>query len=100
MASPDATFPAARPRRLRATPAWRRLTQETRVHPAQLILPLFIREGAAESLPIGSMPGVVQHSLDSFRAELVARRGGRHRRRHAVRRARAQGRGRLRGHRP
>ena len=40
------------------------------MHPAQLILPLFIREGAAESLPIGSMPGVVQHSLDSFRAEL------------------------------
>ena len=70
MVFPDATFPAARPRRLRATPAWRRLTQETRVHPAQLILPLFIREGAAESLPIGSMPGVVQHSLDSFRAEL------------------------------
>ena len=71
MTAPDATFPAARPRRLRATPAWRRLTHETRVHPAQLILPLFIREGAAESLPIGSMPGVVQHSLDSFRAELA-----------------------------
>ncbi|WP_457101096.1 porphobilinogen synthase [Microbacterium sp. P5_E9] len=70
MTSPDATFPAARPRRLRATPAWRRLAQETRVQPAQLILPLFIRESAAESLPIGSMPGVVQHSLDSFRAEL------------------------------
>lgn len=71
MTSPDATFPAARPRRLRATAAWRRLAQETRVQPAQLILPLFIREGAAESLPIGSMPGVVQHSLDSFRAELA-----------------------------
>jgi len=66
----DPAFPAARPRRLRATPAWRRLAQETRVHPAQLILPLFVREGAAEPLPIGSMPGVVQHSLDSLRVEL------------------------------
>jgi len=48
----------------------RRLTQETRVSPAQLILPLFVREGAREPVPISSMPGVVQHSLDSLRAEL------------------------------
>ncbi len=66
----SAGFPTVRPRRLRATPALRRLTQETRVHPAQLILPLFAREGAAESVPISSMPGVVQHSLDSLKAEL------------------------------
>ena len=60
-----------RPRRLRATPALRRLTAETRLHPADLILPMFIREGATESTPISSMPGVVQHSLDSFKAALT-----------------------------
>lgn len=64
-------FPELRPRRLRATPAMRRLTQQTRVSPAQLILPLFVREGATEPVPIGSMPGVVQHSLDSLKAELA-----------------------------
>ena len=67
---PESSRPTIRPRRLRATPALRRLTQQTRVHPAELILPMFIREGAAEPVPIGSMPGVVQHSLDSFRSEL------------------------------
>jgi porphobilinogen synthase len=63
--------PVIRPRRLRATPAWRRLVAETRVHPAELILPLFVREGATEPLPIASMPGVVQHSLDSLKAEIA-----------------------------
>jgi porphobilinogen synthase len=67
---PAALRPVVRPRRLRATPALRRLTAETRVHPAELILPMFIREGVTEPVPIGSMPGVVQHSLDSFKAEL------------------------------
>lgn len=60
-----------RPRRLRSTPAMRRLVAETRLHPAELILPLFVREGASEPSPIGSMPGVRQHSLDSLR-RLVA----------------------------
>ncbi|MBV0894018.1 porphobilinogen synthase [Microbacterium sp. NC79] len=59
-----------RPRRLRATPAWRRLVSETRLTPEQLILPMFIREGATAATPVSSMPGVVQHSLDSFRAAL------------------------------
>ncbi|TQJ31615.1 porphobilinogen synthase [Microbacterium sp. SLBN-146] len=63
-------FPAVRARRLRATSAWRRLVSETRLSPAQLVLPLFVREGAVEALPIGSMPGVVQHSLDSLKREL------------------------------
>ncbi|HEY4225370.1 MAG TPA: porphobilinogen synthase [Pseudolysinimonas sp.] len=67
---PQNVRPVIRPRRLRATAALRRLTQQTRVNPAELILPMFIREGASEAVPIGSMPGVVQHSLDSFRAEL------------------------------
>ncbi|WP_434810157.1 porphobilinogen synthase [Microbacterium sp. bgisy189] len=60
-----------RPRRLRATPAMRRLTAEHRLHPADLILPMFIREGASEPVPISSMPGVVQHSLDSFKRAIT-----------------------------
>ncbi|MBA0053866.1 porphobilinogen synthase [Streptomyces sp. AJS327] len=60
-------FPAARPRRLRGTPALRRLVAEHRVAPADLILPAFVREGASEPTPIASMPGVVQHSLESLR---------------------------------
>jgi porphobilinogen synthase len=48
----------------------RRLTQQTRLSPAQLILPMFVREGVSEPVPISSMPGVVQHSLDSLRAGL------------------------------
>ncbi|WP_150460822.1 porphobilinogen synthase [Nesterenkonia ebinurensis] len=56
------TFPAQRPRRLRRTPALRRLVAETRLHPADFILPLFVREGLAEPAPITSMPGVVQHT--------------------------------------
>lgn len=64
-------FPTIRPRRLRATPALRRLVQQTRLQPAQLILPMFVREGASEAVPIASMPGVVQHSLDSLRAAIA-----------------------------
>ncbi len=56
-----------RPRRLRRTPALRRLVAETRLHPADLILPAFVREGLTESRPITAMPGVSQHSLDSLR---------------------------------
>ncbi|HWH97872.1 MAG TPA: porphobilinogen synthase, partial [Pseudolysinimonas sp.] len=64
-------IPSIRPRRLRATPAWRRLARETRVDPTQLVLPLFVREGVTEAQPIASMPGVVQHSLDSLKAEVT-----------------------------
>jgi porphobilinogen synthase len=67
----SAEFPDIRPRRLRATPAWRRLARETRVDPSQLVLPMFVREGASEPRPIASMPGVVQHSLDSLKAEIA-----------------------------
>ena len=45
----------------------RRLVAETRIHPADLVLPLFVREGVNEPIPIGSMPGVMQHSMDSLR---------------------------------
>ena len=61
------THPYLRPRRLRATPALRRLVAETRLAPAELVLPLFVREGAREPVPVASMPGVVQHSRDSLR---------------------------------
>ncbi|GAB3403372.1 porphobilinogen synthase [Schumannella luteola] len=66
----EPAFPRVRPRRLRATPALRRATAEARLHPAQLTLPLFVGEGLTEPKPISSMPGVVQHSLDSLRAEI------------------------------
>ncbi|MEV1294998.1 porphobilinogen synthase [Pseudonocardia sp. NPDC049635] len=60
-------FPAQRPRRLRTTPAMRRLVSETEVRPRQLVLPMFVREGATDPVPISSMPGVVQHTRDSLR---------------------------------
>lgn len=56
-----------RPRRLRATAAVRRSVVETRLHPAELILPMFVKEGLTEPAPIPSMPGVVQHTRDSLR---------------------------------
>ncbi len=61
------SFPTHRLRRLRQSPAVRRLVRETHLVPSQLVLPMFVREGLSESQPIGSMPGVVQHSLDSLR---------------------------------
>lgn len=64
------TGPRIRPRRLRATPAWRHLQRETRLDASQLVLPMFVAEGAVEARPISSMPGVVQHSTDTFRAAL------------------------------
>ncbi|RLP76801.1 porphobilinogen synthase [Mycetocola tolaasinivorans] len=57
-----------RPRRLRQSPAMRRLVAETRVDPAQLVLPLFVNEELSEKRAIGSMPGVFQHTLDTLRA--------------------------------
>jgi porphobilinogen synthase len=60
-------FPAQRPRRLRSTPALRRLVAETELRPRHLVLPLFVKEGAADPVPIASMPGVVQHTRDSLR---------------------------------
>lgn len=59
-------FPSDRPRRLRRTPALRRLVAETRLHPADFILPVFVREGLSDPAPISSMPGVVQHTEASL----------------------------------
>jgi porphobilinogen synthase len=64
-------IPVVRPRRLRATPAVRRLVAETRLHPAELILPLFVREGVTAPVPISAMPGVVQHTRDTLRKAAV-----------------------------
>ncbi len=64
-------FPEQRPRRLRRTPAIRRLVAETSVEPRHLVLPMFVREGTSEPLPIGSMPGVVQHSRETLRKAAV-----------------------------
>ncbi|GGL36331.1 porphobilinogen synthase [Planomonospora parontospora] len=62
-----AQFPAARPRRLRRTSPMRRMVAGTRLHPAELVLPMFLKEGIDEPNPIGSMPGVFQHTRDSLR---------------------------------
>jgi porphobilinogen synthase len=61
------SFPYQRPRRLRSTPAIRRLVAETTLAPRQLVLPMFVADGVTESRPIASMPGVVQHSIESLR---------------------------------
>jgi porphobilinogen synthase len=68
-------FPEERPRRLRSTPALRRLVAETRLDPAQLVLPLFVREGIDAPVPITSMPGVVNHTRSTLR--LAAREAAR-----------------------
>ena len=60
-------FPDSRSRRLRRTPALRRLVAETDVAAHQLVLPLFVREGATEPVPVSSMPGVVQHTRDTLK---------------------------------
>jgi porphobilinogen synthase len=61
------SFPEHRPRRLRQSPAVRRLVRETHLVPSQLVLPMFVREGIDEPVAISSMPGVVQHTLDTLR---------------------------------
>ncbi|MFZ8821281.1 MAG: porphobilinogen synthase [Ilumatobacteraceae bacterium] len=65
-----APFPAHRPRRLRSTPAMRDLVAETRVDVQDLVAPLFVRESVADPIPISSLPGVVQHTVDSLRREV------------------------------
>lgn len=61
-----------RPRRLRATPGMRRLVAETRLHPADLVLPLFVKEGLTEPAPITSMPGQVQHTEETLGKAVAA----------------------------
>lgn len=63
-------FPEHRPRRLRRTAALRDLVAETRLDTSDLIAPLFVREGIDQPEPIGSLPGVVQHTVDSLLTEV------------------------------
>jgi porphobilinogen synthase len=63
--------PVHRPRRLRRTAALRRLVSGTGPVPGDLVLPLFVKEGATEPVPVASMPGVVQHTRDSLRKAAV-----------------------------
>lgn len=63
-------FPQRRLRRLRRTPALRRMVAETVLTPDDLIAPLFVREGIDEPQPIPSLPGVVQHTRASLTAEV------------------------------
>ena len=85
------SFPSERPRRLRQSAAWRSLVRETELHPRQLVLPLFVIEGEGRCVPVPSMPGVAQRSIDRVveEARAAARDGiaGAA----AVRRARRQG---------
>ncbi len=60
------SFPEYRPRRLRRTPALRALVRETLLAPSQLVLPLFVRSGSGVRLPVSSMPGVHQTSVDEL----------------------------------
>jgi porphobilinogen synthase len=64
------SFPARRLRRLRRTPALRRLVAETRLGVDDLVAPLFVREGIDAPAPISSLPGVVQHTRESLRKEV------------------------------
>jgi porphobilinogen synthase len=64
------TFPARRMRRLRRTPALRRLVAETRLSVDDVVAPLFVREGIDQPAPIASLPGVVQHTRESLRKEV------------------------------
>lgn len=59
-------FPVSRPRRLRRTPALRRLVSDVALRPADFVLPMFVREGITDPVAIASMPGVVQHSQESL----------------------------------
>lgn len=60
-------YPRQRLRRLRATPALRRLVAETSLAPRHLVLPMFVADGIGQPRPIASMPGVVQHTRESLR---------------------------------
>ncbi|MEY2406832.1 MAG: porphobilinogen synthase [Acidimicrobiaceae bacterium] len=65
------SFPQRRLRRLRRTPALRRMVAETDLTVDDLVAPLFVREGISEPQPIASLPGVVQHTRESLRKEVA-----------------------------
>lgn len=59
-----------RPRRLRSTEKLRAMVRDTHVTPSSLLLPIFIREGLTSPKPITGMPGIVQHTKESFKSEI------------------------------
>ncbi len=61
-------FPTRRLRRLRQSPAVRRIAAQHHLHPRELILPVFVKEGIAQPQPIASLPGVSQHPIDALPA--------------------------------
>ncbi|MPZ74401.1 MAG: porphobilinogen synthase, partial [Nitriliruptorales bacterium] len=63
-------FPTSRPRRLRSNALIRRMVQETTLTAADLVAPLFVKEGIEQAQPVASMPGVVQHTVESLLAEV------------------------------
>ncbi|KAB2962910.1 MAG: porphobilinogen synthase [Thermoanaerobaculia bacterium] len=63
------SFPVSRPRRLRSTPAWRRMVAETRLEASDLVYPMFVVPGEGVVNPVASMPGVAQLSIDRLVAE-------------------------------
>ena len=63
-------FPTERPRRLRRTPALRRLVAETTLAPDDFVAPLFVAEGLSEAREISSLPGQFQHTIESLRKEV------------------------------
>jgi porphobilinogen synthase len=65
------SFPRQRPRRLRRTPALRALVRETTIDARDLVMPMFAKEGIDQPLAIASMPGQVQHTVESLRKEAV-----------------------------
>jgi porphobilinogen synthase len=64
-----APFPVSRPRRLRSSRVLRELVREHELSRRDLVAPLFVKEGIGEPVPIASMPGHAQHSLESLRKE-------------------------------
>src|SRR5215469_10464994 len=65
-------FPVNRPRRLRTSPAMRRLVAETSLYASQLVLPLFARSGKQLRRPVDAMPGVFQLSPDQVLRDAAA----------------------------
>jgi porphobilinogen synthase len=62
--TPLAPFPHSRPRRLRRTPWIRAMVAEARLSPADLIWPIFVRDGEDLEQPVASLPGVARLSID------------------------------------
>ena len=60
----QAPFPANRPRRLRATPAIRKMVRETSLSPTDFIWPVFVMDGNNNAQAVSSMPGIYRHTVD------------------------------------